>query len=96
MPVQTDHLADDIKELTEGVNGLKTEFAGFRGSVETQFAFLKWIRVFSARVLVALMGGAFAVSWTASSVVSEIKQQGVLVQKIERGLDQLATPRTTP
>jgi hypothetical protein len=96
MPVQTDHLADDIKELTLSVNGLKTAFASFRGSVETQFALLKWIGVFFASVLVAVVGGAVAVSWTASSVVSEIKQQGVRLEKIERQLDQFAALRTKP
>ena len=93
MPVPTELLADEIKDLTVSMGALRTEFAGFRGVVETKLSLIeaigRWIVRFSAGVLVAIVVGAASIAWRASSLESEVRQQGVRLGRVEQQLGRL-------
>jgi hypothetical protein len=82
-------LAKEVKDLARSVDGLRNEFTGFRSTVETQLGVIKWIGVFFAGVLVALVAGAVNVAWNASALNSEVKQQGGRLDKMDAKLDTL-------
>jgi outer membrane murein-binding lipoprotein Lpp len=82
-------LTSEVKDLTRSVDSLRNEFTGFRSTVETQLGVIKWIGVFFAGVLVALVAGAINVAWNASALNSEVKSQGGRLDKIESKLDTL-------
>lgn len=83
-------LAGEVKDLGRSVDALRNEVTGFRASVETQLGFIKWVGVFFAGVLVALVAGAVNVAWNASALNSEVKTQGGRLDKIEGRLDGMA------
>jgi hypothetical protein len=103
-PAPTELLAEDIKRLEEsnqrvvarmdgveaGLRGLREEFVGFRERMDAHMATIKWIGTFFAGVVLALVGGAVTVTWNASAVVSDVRQQGTRLEKIERRLDTWA------
>ena len=88
-PTRTDDQIrdEDLGDLTKEVSGLRTEFAEFRGRIETELGLFRGIakgiagKMFALIVAVFLgmagvIGGAFLVGWQMSSVVSEVKQEG--------------------
>jgi hypothetical protein len=77
-------VADLRVDFTKGVADLRNEFTGFRSTVETQLAVIKWIGVFFAGVLVALVAGAISVAWSASALNSEVKQMAKQLDTIVR------------
>jgi archaellum component FlaC len=83
-------LTKEVRELGKGVDALRNEFTGFRASVETQLGFIKWVGVFFAGVLVALVAGAVNVAWNASALNSEVKTQGSRLDKMDGRLDGIA------
>jgi hypothetical protein len=73
MPTDIDvKLAEDLADFR-----LETEKAigEFRVEMRTQLGFIKWVGVFFATVLVALVAGAVNVAWNASALNSEVKNQ---------------------
>ncbi|HKI19676.1 MAG TPA: hypothetical protein VKA15_17445 [Isosphaeraceae bacterium] len=93
MPVLTDTLADDIKGLTASVNGLRTDFAGFKGSTETQLKIIvglaRWVAAGFAGGVLTVAVGAGGVIWAASALHSKVEQQGVRLDKVDQRLDQV-------
>ena len=89
MPVPTDQLAEDLKSLTETVIGLKVGSAKFHASVEVRLAVIPWVGIFFASLLIPLVGAALTIAWNASSIVSEVRQQGGRLEKIEQQLIQV-------
>jgi predicted nucleic acid-binding Zn-ribbon protein len=86
MPVQTDHLADEIKDLTASVIGLRTEFAGFKGSVETELQLTRTLGKFVAGFLVAIVASAFGLTWQAGALNAEVKLNAI---QLEKRMDKL-------
>ena len=68
----------DMKGVLTGVAVLQTQMNVFR-----------WLGPFVAVSLVTLLGGSLWVAWHASAAVSEIRQQGGRLDKIEQQLGQL-------
>jgi hypothetical protein len=98
MPVPTDQLAGDIdvltkevKDVSKGLVDLRTEFVVFRERIDTHLAYIKWIGVFIAGLLVAVVGGSGRVVWEASALHSELKQQGTRIEKVESEVKQQGT-----
>jgi hypothetical protein len=83
MPVLTDTLAEDIKGLTASMHTLREDFAGFKADMRL----VRWVGTFFAGILVVLVGAAITLSWGASALNSEVKQQGVRLDKVEGKLD---------
>jgi uncharacterized coiled-coil DUF342 family protein len=114
-PAPTELMAVDLKRLEDsyqriaaridgleaGVQDFREESAGFRGRVDTYFGFMKWLGVFFAGILVAVVAGTGRVVWDASAVStsmkqqviqfdemrSEVKQQGKRLDGVEKRLD---------
>jgi hypothetical protein len=90
MPTEIDvKLANDLAEFR-----LETEKRF--GSVEKGLAaidrdlkFIRWIGVFFAGVLVAVVFGAGRVIWDASALHSKVEQQGQRLEKVEGRLDAM-------
>ena len=85
----TQVLSDDLKTLRKEVSDFRLESSRFMAQVSSQLAFLKWIGVFFSGILVALVCGAVTVAWNASAVNSEIKQQGMRIERMSRNSDDL-------
>jgi hypothetical protein len=85
----TEHLAEDTKELTAAVSGLRADFAALKAVSEKEFAdakaFEKWIK----NILIAVVVSAGGVIWAASALNSRVEQQGVRLDKIDAKLDQV-------
>jgi hypothetical protein len=93
MPVATDTLAEDIKGLTASMHAMREDFAGWKGSVETELNLIrtlgKWIlAAFTSIAIVALTGGGGLI-WSAATLSSEVKHQGVRIDKLEAKVDRL-------
>jgi DNA repair ATPase RecN len=93
MPVQTDHLADEIKEITTGLNVVRADLAGFKASVETE---LKYIHATAnslvkllTRATIAILAGAAGIIWSSSALNSEVKYQGIRIDKVDQRLDKV-------
>jgi predicted nucleic acid-binding Zn-ribbon protein len=93
MPVQTDHLADEIKEIATGLVDLRTDLAGFKGSVETELKYIHAATNSLVKVLtgatIAILAGAVGVIWSSSALNSEVKYQGVRIDKVEQRFDKV-------
>jgi archaellum component FlaC len=93
MPVLTDQLAEEIKGLTTSVNGLRTDFAGFKASTETQLKTIvgigRWVAASFAGGVLTIAVGAAGVIWAASALHSKVEQQGVRLDKVEQRLDKV-------
>jgi len=93
VPVQTDHLADEIKGLTDSVNDLRADFAGFKGSVEKELQLTrtlgKWILAAFTSIAIVALTGAGGLIWSAAVLSNEVKHQSVRLDKIELRLDKM-------
>jgi len=91
----TEHLAenptdlhDQPKSLAASVNNLRTDFAGFRGSMESDMRTIRWAGSFFAAILVVLVGCAINPSWQAAVLNTDVKVQGSRLEKVEQRLDR--------
>lgn len=103
MPTATDEkLGEQIHEVAESLAGfrleiserfgaLETTFEGFRSKVDTHLQFIKWLGVFFAGILVAVVVGSGRVVWDAATVNSEMKQQGRVVETLAAEAKQQGT-----
>jgi archaellum component FlaC len=93
-------LAQEVKGLDKSVSGLRTEFAEFRGRIETELGIFRGIakgiagKMFALIVAVILgmagvIGGAFWVGWQMSSVVSKVDQHGEKLNDLKSEVKQL-------
>ena len=104
-PAPTDLMAGDLKRLEEsslrvaarmdgleaGIRDLREGFAGFRGRVDAYLGFMKWLGVFVAGILVAVVAGTGRVVWDASAVNTEMKHQGVQFDAMSTEVKQQGT-----
>ncbi|MHB1559238.1 MAG: hypothetical protein ACYC61_17430 [Isosphaeraceae bacterium] len=103
MPTATDEkLGEQIHEVAESLAGfrlemaerfgaLETTFEGFRSKVDTHLQFIKWLGVFFAGILVAVVVGSGRVVWDAATVNSELKQQGRVLETLASEVRQQGT-----
>ena len=103
MPTATDEkLGEQIHEVAENLAGFRLEMAerfgastrpseGFRNKVDTHLQFIKWIGVFFAGILVAVVFGAGRVVWDAATVSSDVKQQGRVLETLNSEVKQQGT-----
>ncbi len=94
MPTAADEkLGEQIHEVAESLAGFRLEmaerfgtlektFEGFRNKVETHLQFSKWLGVFFAGILVAVVVGSGRVVWDAATVSSDVKQQGRVLETL--------------
>ena len=85
----TQNLSDDLKKLSGDFADFRSDFSGLRSQVNVQLAFIKWVGVFFSGILVALVSGAVTIAWNASALNSEVKQQGLRVEKIEKNSETI-------
>jgi hypothetical protein len=87
MPVPTEQLDADIRELDRRIGGrlevierslasLREDFSAFRGSTDTNLKLIRWVGVFFAGLLVSLFLGIVTLTWHASAVNSRVFQLG--------------------
>jgi hypothetical protein len=92
MPVLTDSLAEDITGLTASIHALREDFAGWKGSIETELNLIrtlgKWILAAFTSIAIVALTGAGGLIWCAATLSSEVKHQGVRIDKLEAKLDQ--------
>jgi archaellum component FlaC len=82
-------IAVEVKDLATSVNGLRTEFAGFKASVDTQLAFIKWVGTVFTAVLIAVLTGTGGLIWSASALNSRVEQQGGRLEKVEGRMEKV-------
>ena len=75
-------------ETAERFGALEKTFEGFRNKVETHLQFIKWLGVFFAGILVAVVVGSGRVVWDAATVSSEVKQQGRVLETLASEVKQ--------
>jgi hypothetical protein len=94
-PTATDEkLAADIHELGKSLADFRVEVAGRFGGLDkslegihTELRFIRFIGVFFAGVLVAVVIGAGRVIWDAATITAEVKEHGGRIEKVEKRLD---------
>jgi predicted nucleic acid-binding Zn-ribbon protein len=82
-------LSDEVKGLAASVNRLHSDLYGFERSVEKELKFIRWVGVFFAVTLVAVVGGSGRVVWDAATITAEVKHQGVRLDKVDQRLDKM-------
>jgi DNA repair exonuclease SbcCD ATPase subunit len=75
-------------ETAERFGSLEKTFEGFRNKVETHLQFIKWLGVFFAGILVAVVVGSGRVVWDAATVSSDVKQQGRVLETLASEVKQ--------
>jgi outer membrane murein-binding lipoprotein Lpp len=79
-------LRQEVKELTRSVNGLRTDYA----VVERDLKLIRWIGVFFAGVLVAVVLGAGRVVWDAATVTGKVDRLSEDVKELKSDVKQMA------
>ena len=85
------NLAGFRLEAAERLGALDKALEGFRNKVDTHLPFIKWIGVFFAGILVAVVFGAGRVVWDAATVSSDVKQQGRVLDTLNAEVKQQGT-----
>jgi hypothetical protein len=88
----TELLADVVRDLRESNRQIALDIKGIQTvlvAVQTELRFIRWIGVFFAGILVTLVGGAIWLSWNASALNAEVKQQGGRLEAGEGRLEDL-------
>jgi hypothetical protein len=78
-------------ETAERFGALEKTLEGFRNKVDTHLQFIKWIGVFFAGILVAVVVGSGRVVWDAATVSSDVKQQGRVLETLGSEVKQQGT-----
>ena len=93
----TESLATDFRDLLREMTAARSEFAsyreefaGFRGSVDAQLGFLRWLGAFTAAILATLVGSAIWLSWHASAFSLRVEALEKSTSKVLDRLDQAA------
>ena len=93
----TESLATDFRDLLREMTATRGEFASyreefaeFRGRMEAQFGFLRWLGAFTAALLVTLVGSAIWLSWHASALSLRVEALEETTSKVVERLDQEA------
>jgi uncharacterized protein YlxW (UPF0749 family) len=84
----TKGMADLRDELTKGMADLRNEFTGFRSGVERELKLIRWIGVFFAGILVAVVFGSGHVVWDAATITAEVKQHGEKLNDLKAEVKQ--------
>jgi septal ring factor EnvC (AmiA/AmiB activator) len=82
------------QRLTEGVRdfGQKLQSQGEKlAAIESSLVWITTIGKYFATLLVVIFGAIGTLSWNASALTSEMKQQGVRLAKVEDKLEQQGT-----
>jgi hypothetical protein len=86
-------LANFRVEVVERFGAVEKDLAGFRSGVETELRIIRklgtWLLGGVFGVVAALVTGAATIGWAASAVVSEVKNQGQRMDKLEGRLDAM-------
>src|SRR5262245_895356 len=80
-----------MERLDEPIRGTGTEVAEFKGTVNAQLGIIKWVGVFFAGILVAVVVGAGRVVGDASALTSDVKQLSTRAERVEGRLDTLTS-----
>ena len=83
-------LTSEVKELTKGVADLRVEFTGFRSGIERELKLIRWLGVFFAGVLVAVVFGSGRVIWDAATITADVKQQREEMKELKSDVKQMA------
>jgi hypothetical protein len=84
--VTAEHVAEDTRDLAVALNGLRTEFAGFKGSVEKELQLIRTLGKFVAGFLVAIVISTFGLAWQAGGLTTEVKLNAA---QLEKRMDKL-------
>jgi hypothetical protein len=95
-----DNLADFRVEAAERFGSVEKNIEGFRSGVETELKLIRklgnWLLGAAFGVFAAMVTSAATIGWSASAVVSdvrnavsEVKQQGQRIDKLESRLDAM-------
>jgi hypothetical protein len=84
-------LAEFRVEVAERFGSVEKNLEGFRSGVETELRLIRklgnWLLGGAFGILAAMVTSAATIGWSASAVVSEVKQQGQRIEKLESRLD---------
>lgn len=101
MPTEIDlKLAEDLAEfrlesekrfgdMEKSIATIHGELREFRAEVGVQLGIAKWLGVFFASILVAVVVGAGRVVWDAATINAEVQHQGARIEKVEKRLDAM-------
>ena len=89
MPTETDlKLAERIDQVVASVAGFRIEAAGKFAAIETELRIIRklgtWLLGGVFGLVAALITGAATVGWSASAVVSDVRQQ---TQRLDNGAE---------
>jgi hypothetical protein len=91
MPTATDEkLATDLTEFRIAVEKRFGSVDKALAESERDLKFIRWIGVFFAAILVALVAGSINVAWNAATIVSEVKQQREEMKELKSEVKQMA------
>jgi hypothetical protein len=82
----TEVLAEDLKELTRSIGGLRSDLAEFRGTVRSD---LTWIKGIGAALVAMALSFAGWVIWDISWLTTEVHSQAAHSEKVEKRLDDI-------
>jgi cytoskeletal protein RodZ len=83
-------LAREVRELGRGMADLRNDSTGFRSAVEKELKLIRWIGVFFAGVLVAVVFGSGRVIWDAATIAAEVKQQREEMKELKSDFKQMS------
>jgi hypothetical protein len=88
-----ENLAEFRVEVAEKFGSVEKNIEGFRSGVETELRLIRklgnWLLGGVFGVFAAMVTSAATIGWSASAVVSEVKQQGQRIDKLESRLDAM-------
>ena len=80
-------------EVAERFGSVEKSIEGFRAGVETELRLIRklgnWLLGAAFGVVAALVTSAATIGWSASAIVSDVKQQGRRIDRLETRLDAM-------
>jgi len=85
---RVDEMDLSVVGLTSAMSDWKSEYASFKAKIDTTLAFMRWIGIFTAGVLVTAIVASFNVSHSAGRLEARVEQLQETVVKQECHLDE--------
>ncbi len=81
MPVPTEVLNEDIKDVRDSCRKLASEMAEVRTD-------LRWIKAAGGAIIGILLSGAAGAIWNASALKSDVQHQGIQIEELRAEMKQ--------
>jgi predicted nucleic acid-binding Zn-ribbon protein len=83
-------MADLRLDFTRSLAELRNEFTEFRSGIEKELKIIRWIGVFFAGVLTAVVIGSGHVVWDAATITAEVKQLREEMRELKSDFKEMA------